>query len=169
MSHRHLILGLLAEHPMTGYDIKKHVSATLGTVTNASYGTLYPTLHKLRDDDAVEVQEIPQAGRPSKKVYKITIKGKEELMQWLQQPTAADQVKREFLLKLYFANNLPAEHLKIMISERQKAVETLQETSRAERNLLNNPWQVRIVDYTLAMCKAELEWLKQLELEIGVA
>ena len=86
MSHQYLILGLLADEPMTGYDIKKRVVSALSMATSASYGTLYPTLHKLLKEGSVEVQEIPQVSRPSKKVYSITDQGKEVLRGWLQQP-----------------------------------------------------------------------------------
>jgi DNA-binding PadR family transcriptional regulator len=89
------------ESPMSGYDIKKQVNAVLSAATNASYGTLYPTLHKLLKEGAVEMQEVEQRGRPSKKVYRITDQGRRELREWLKQPAAADQIRREFLLKLY--------------------------------------------------------------------
>jgi DNA-binding PadR family transcriptional regulator len=82
MAHKYLILGLLAERPMTGYDIKKHVKAVLSSVMNASYGTLYPALHKLLQDGAVEMQEVPQKGRPAKKIYRITTRGRAELEEW---------------------------------------------------------------------------------------
>lgn len=74
MSHRYLFLGLLKECPRSGYDIKKRVKVALGVVTNASYGALYPTLHKLETEGAVAMQEVPQRGRPSKKVYRLTEK-----------------------------------------------------------------------------------------------
>ncbi|MEO1291129.1 MAG: PadR family transcriptional regulator [Chloroflexota bacterium] len=64
MSHKYLILGLLAQNPMTGYDIRKHVKDVLSAATNASYGTLYPTLHKLLSEEAVHVTEVEQASRP---------------------------------------------------------------------------------------------------------
>lgn len=67
MSHRFLVLGLLSERPMTGYDIKKHVNVMLSAVTNASYGTLYPTLHKLLVEGAVKMDEIPQRDAHPKK------------------------------------------------------------------------------------------------------
>ena len=67
MSHRYLILGLLAERPMMGYDIKKRVIIARNAVTNVSYGTLYPTLHRLQSEDAVEMQEVHRmAGLPGR-------------------------------------------------------------------------------------------------------
>lgn len=169
MSHRYLILGLLSERPMTGYDIKKHVQGALAAVTNASYGTLYPTLHKLLRERAVEVNEVPQKGRPSKKVYHITDAGRRDLDLWLQQPAAADQVRREFLLKLYLAKDLPAQHLRHLIATRRRDVEATMRTLREEKNGVSNSYQAWVVDYSLSLYEAEIDWLQQLEERIGAA
>ena len=169
MSHRYLVLGLLSERPMTGYDIKKHVSVMLSAVTNASYGTLYPTLHKLLKEGAVKVAEIPQKGRPSKKVYSITETGQQELRGWLRKPAAADQVKREFLLKLYLAKNLSAQHIQSLVSDRRDQMTEKLDTLKAEKQAIDNPWQKWVVNYTLSLCKAEIDWLDELKAQIGVA
>jgi PadR family transcriptional regulator, regulatory protein AphA len=169
MSHRYLILGLLAEQPMTGYDIKKRVEAALRAATNASYGTLYPTLHKLLKEGAVEVQEVPQVSRPSKKVYRITEKGRREVDRWLKQPPASDQIRREFLLKLYLGKDLPAEDLQSLVSSRRDEAEAMLRTLRAEQKGVNNPRQAWVMDYALSLCKAEIDWLAQLQAQIGVA
>jgi len=169
MSHRYLVLGLLAEMPMTGYDIKKHVKATLSAVTNASYGTLYPTLHKLLKEGAVEMREIPQRGRPSKKVYSITSSGQAELKSWLKEPAAEDQVKREFLLKLYLSDNLPEEHVRALISSRRGEIEKRLKSLREKRDSLKSQKQALVVDYALSIYQAEIDWLAQLEDKLGVA
>jgi PadR family transcriptional regulator AphA len=169
MSHRYLILGLLAESPMTGYDIKKQVKSALSAVTNASYGTLYPTLHKLLLEGAIEVQEIPQASRPAKKVYYLTGAGRELLDDWLRQPPAADQIRREFLLKLYLAKDLPPEDLRHMLVSRRGEAEAMLRSLRTELKLAKDDRQVWIIDYAVSMCQAEIDWLTQLEARIGAA
>jgi DNA-binding PadR family transcriptional regulator len=67
MSHCYLMGGLLAEQPMTGYDMRKHI--VLYAVTRASYGTFYPTLHKLMEEGTVQEEDIEQDARPPKKLY----------------------------------------------------------------------------------------------------
>jgi PadR family transcriptional regulator, regulatory protein AphA len=168
MAHRYLILGLLAERPMTGYDIKKHVKVVLKAVTNASYGTLYPALHKLLEEGAVEVQEVPQKGRPAKKVYRITERGQQELENWLRQPAAADQIRREFLLKLYLARGMGRQDLLMLLATRRYETEMLFKSLRKEREGVSDPRQVWVVDYALSLCKAEMEWIRQLETQFGV-
>jgi DNA-binding PadR family transcriptional regulator len=154
---------------MTGYDIKKYVKVVLSAVTNASYGTLYPTLHKLLVEGAVAVHEVPQKGRPSKKVYQITDAGREELESWLRQPAAADQIKREFLLKLYLARHLPPHHIRTLVISRRGEVEAMLATLKAEKSDADSPQQIWVMDYALSLCQAEMDWLKQLEASIGVA
>ncbi|GAB4520159.1 MAG: hypothetical protein OHK0046_30000 [Anaerolineae bacterium] len=153
---------------MTGYDIKKQVTVSLSAITNASYGTLYPTLHKLLEDGAVDVDEIPQRGRPSKKVYRITQAGRDELASWLRQPAAADQVKREFLLKLYLAKDLSPTFLQALISERRDELERLRHALVEEQADIERPQQAWVMNYALKLCKAEMDWLEQIEAEIGV-
>ncbi len=151
---------------MSGYDIKKHVQKTLTAVTNASYGTLYPTLHKLLAEGALEMQEIPQTARPSKKLYRITEQGREELQKWLRQPPVADQIRREFLLKVYLAQHLPKEHFKALLAGRRDEQEAQLRALRQASNAPGSQRQKWIIDYALSQCAAELKWLDQLETEI---
>src|SRR6478736_5949242 len=42
------VLGLLAESPMHGYELRKRLNATLGSFRAFSFGSLYPTLRRLQ-------------------------------------------------------------------------------------------------------------------------
>jgi DNA-binding PadR family transcriptional regulator len=54
------VLGLLAEQPRHGYDLKKRLSETLGPLWGISFGSLYPALRRLERTGAiVEVDEDP--------------------------------------------------------------------------------------------------------------
>jgi DNA-binding PadR family transcriptional regulator len=154
---------------MTGYDIKKRIQSALSAATNASYGTLYPTLHKLLSEHAVEVQEVMQMSRPSKKVYHITERGRQELIDWLRQPAAADQVKREFLLKLYLAKGLPDDTLRSLLAKRRDETEAQLKTLKAEMKSASDRYQEWVIDYALSIAKAEIDWITQLETQLGVA
>jgi len=169
MSYKYLILGLLTERPMSGYDIKKQVKVALGVITSASYGTLYPTLHKLLEEGCVEMQEVPQRSRPSKKVYSLTDQGRVDLREWLKHPAEADQIRREFLLKLYLAKNLGQQELMAIIANRRVETETALHAFRADKLKIKDPQQAWIVDYALSLCEAEVTWLKNFEAQFTVA
>ena len=169
MSHRHLVLGLLSVRPMTGYEIKKRVGTTLKSVTNASYGTLYPTLHKLLAEGAVLMTEYPQERRPARKVYQLTARGRQELEAWLRQPAEADHIRREFLLKLFLARDLPPDDIKALIQQRREETalhlaELRQMQAVAhEETPVNLAW---VQDYTAEMYEAELTWLNRIMAQV---
>ena len=49
MSLKFALLGLLAESPKYGYEIKRRFEGALGNVWSVSYGQLYPTLRRLAE------------------------------------------------------------------------------------------------------------------------
>ena len=90
-----VVLALLKERPMYGYEIVKLVNARSGGRLEWKEGTLYPTLHKLQSDGLLKARwaDAPAAGgaspQPSggeggangrkRKYYSITGKGAAEL------------------------------------------------------------------------------------------
>ncbi|MEZ0326317.1 MAG: PadR family transcriptional regulator [Fimbriimonas sp.] len=74
-----LILGALQRSPMHGYELAKHLKDAGSQVLIFGEGQLYPALHKLERDQFIEATWIPQEGRPSRKVYQLTEKGRLEL------------------------------------------------------------------------------------------
>lgn len=151
---------------MSGYDIKKHVQKTLTAVTNASYGTLYPTLHKLLAEGSVAMQEIPQTARPSKKLYRITEQGRSELQVWLKEPPVSDQIRREFLLKVYLAQHLSKDDFRALLARRRDEAEVQLQALRQASHAPSSQWQKWVIAYALSQCAAEIEWLNQLTTEI---
>ena len=77
-----VVLGLLAYEPMTGYDLKAAIQATVGHFWQESYGQLYPTLHALRDDGLVTMTHEADGGR-TRNVYAITDEGRAAVLAWL--------------------------------------------------------------------------------------
>src|SRR4051794_41449209 len=51
------VLGLLAEQPLHGYELKKRLSETLGPLWGISFGSLYPALRRLERGGAIEAVE----------------------------------------------------------------------------------------------------------------
>ncbi|MFQ6057366.1 MAG: PadR family transcriptional regulator [Anaerolineae bacterium] len=74
-----LILSLLREKPMYGYQIAKELKRRSQDYFDFKEGTLYPALHRLEKEGLVrgEWQVVEQG--PSRKYYFITEKGKKVL------------------------------------------------------------------------------------------
>ena len=69
---RFIILGLLGARPMTGYDIKRAFDRSLATYWNAGNSQIYTSLKTLAARGLVTSELIPQEGRPSRRVYRLT-------------------------------------------------------------------------------------------------
>ena len=74
-----MILRLLAEKSMYGYQIVKELQKRSEGYFELEQGTLYPALHRLEKDALVHSRwEVVEDG-PSRKYYYITDKGRTEL------------------------------------------------------------------------------------------
>jgi DNA-binding PadR family transcriptional regulator len=74
-----LVLSLLSEGPMYGYQISKELAARSGGVFDFKEGTLYPALHRMEKDGLMtSYWEVVEEG-PSRKYYAITEQGRDAL------------------------------------------------------------------------------------------
>jgi DNA-binding PadR family transcriptional regulator len=81
-----VVLALVRERPMYGYEMVKQVNARTGGRLEWREGTLYPALHKLESDGLIiaEWRDAPassagSSGARQRKYYAITRKGRSEL------------------------------------------------------------------------------------------
>jgi DNA-binding PadR family transcriptional regulator len=80
MSLRFALLGLLADHPMTGYDLARRFDRSLANVWPASHSQIYPELARLSDGGLIRQAA---SGSRGKKIYEITPSGLDEIREWL--------------------------------------------------------------------------------------
>ena len=86
MSVRMVILGLLRERPLYGYEIKHIIEDHMGDWTSIAFGSIYFALDKLAKERLVEKVSVEQDGkRPSRSVYEITDAGRKEFMHLLRE------------------------------------------------------------------------------------
>ena len=74
-----LILAVLADHALHGYEISKRIRTQSQEVLKYGEGQLYPALHKLEQAGHIAAEWIEQDGKPNRKVYSLTESGREEL------------------------------------------------------------------------------------------
>jgi PadR family transcriptional regulator AphA len=125
-----VVLGLLAQGPRSGYDIKTVVDRSTRFFWAASYGQIYPELKRLEQDGLVEGEDQPRGGR-GRRVYKLTEAGREALVEWLLGTTTTVELRDESLLRLFFADNLPREDALLLLEGRKRGHETYLELLRA--------------------------------------
>jgi PadR family transcriptional regulator, regulatory protein AphA len=102
------ILGLLAESPRSGYDIKLEVEGRLKHFWHESFGHIYPMLQRLQRRRLISVRAVAGTrGRPERKVYSITAAGRRALTAWFSEPPAASRPRNELLLRLFLGKYAP--------------------------------------------------------------
>ncbi|MEJ7634853.1 PadR family transcriptional regulator [Aeromicrobium sp.] len=100
MALEHAILVSLAEKSASGYDLARRFDASIGHFWKASHQQIYKVLGRMQADGWVASELIAQDGRPDKKVYVITVRGREELTLWTSKATPVEHLRSEFAVKL---------------------------------------------------------------------
>jgi len=162
VSFRHVILGLLSQQPMSGYDIKRFLKSLDWLVGSSSFGSIYPALHALLTDSLVTVDVVYHQDRPPKKIYGITEAGKQVLQEWINQPAVPGASLKAFLMRLMLASNFSHAGLIAHLEQRRSQVEIQRATLEQDtggQDEATDLGQRLALDYGLAVAMAELAWL----------
>jgi DNA-binding PadR family transcriptional regulator len=168
-SSMEVLLGILAIQPMSGYDLGQNIRASVGHIWNESYGQIYPNLKKLEADGFVTAKAERQKGKPDRRIYFITEKGQERLVKWLSVQPQPEVPRNEFLLKLFFGEQIPTE---ILIGWVEHVIESesavLQELTRVEREEIAQnqhypgaPYWKMAARFGQMELKAHLNWAEE--------
>ncbi len=162
VSTRYIILGLLAQQPMSGYDIKSLFKDLSWLVDTPSYGSLYPTLHALLAEDLVSVSIGPGQGKPTRKLYAITVAGQTALQSWFRESATAGLSIRGFARRLVVASSLSGDDLKDhLMQRRSQVVGYLTRPKDTDGRRKGGSDQQLVHDYGTFIAKAELAWLDE--------
>ena len=123
MDVKTVCLGMLTDGEASGYDMKKCFESSFGHFFPAGYGSIYPALSTLARNGLVEFELVPQDGKPDRKVYNITDKGREALTDGLANPNPAHKLRSEFLATLWFAHLMTAEQVDAVIENKLAEVD----------------------------------------------
>ncbi len=120
------LLSLLARQDFSGYEIKQLMQAPIGFFWRARHSQIYPELARLEELGYVTHEVVEQQNVPDKKVYTLTAAGREQLRQWVSEPSEAAVIRDEFLLKtfsLWLAD--PAAAIAVVEDQARQHVEQL--------------------------------------------
>ena len=100
MALEHALLVALRERPAAGLDLARRFSRSIGFFWHATHQQIYRVLARMEADGWVDVETVPQAGRPDKKVYAVSPAGDEALAAWLAAPSPMESFRSELAVKL---------------------------------------------------------------------
>jgi DNA-binding PadR family transcriptional regulator len=159
------ILGLLKERPVHGYQLKKHLSDTLGSFWQVSYGSLYPALKRLQREGAVEMTFPKEEVGRRKNVYRITRKGETMFAELLERAGQEATEDSGFSVRLAFFKYLKPE-TRIRLLERRRAFlegrgTSLEDSLRSYRERIDN-YTLSLMNHELAATESDIRWLDDL-------
>lgn len=176
------ILGLLKEHQLHGYELKKRLAGELGFASGVSFGSLYPALARLEAAGAVEAVLPPDEAPPpsgseqaaartrkasargtrGRKVYAITPRGEDLFGELLAAETQSSDDEKLFNLRLAFARYLPPD-ARIGMLERRRAhlVERLIQI-RSRVKAVRDAYAQSLVEHDREAAEHDLSWIERL-------
>ncbi len=169
MSTRLVILGLLRDQNLYGYEIKRIIQEHMADWTSIAFGSIYFALDKMAEDGLVKkVGTEQEGGRPSRSVYQITEAGRAEFMRLLRQVWREPE-RSYFALDigLFFMPALPLDEIKAYLRERIAQLDMATQgliTHRAEQLAQADTPRLAatIFDHIQAHLGAELDWTRDL-------
>lgn len=169
MSLEIAILGFLAEHPRSGYDLKTRCfSGPIAGFWNADQAQIYRTLDRLERERLVSVRRTRQEGRPDRKLFEITPAGSELLGVALSSPPPPPPQRDAFLVQLYFAHRLGDEELGHVLRARRDEHQALLDELEGHSDALAHDMTLTArdallrqtaLDGAVARQRASIDWL----------
>jgi DNA-binding PadR family transcriptional regulator len=170
MSLKHAILGFLTMRPFSGYEMTKLINESINAFWSATQSQVYQTLKQLKNQGLVRMERVQQENRPDKKVYEITDKGKEELLDWLTTPQGLPTFRIPLLVQITFSYHLENDQILALFQSHANAcrqrLESLRRGEETERYMkYGTPRMQRLWQLTrtngIGYYEAELDWIEQ--------
>ncbi len=165
---RYPILALLSDNPAHGYELKGGVEASRGRISPPlNIGQIYTTLGRLERDELVEASDVDQAGRPNKRVYRITDAGRKALESWIGQASTETRLKDDFFQKLMLVASLGiADPLELLDRQRAEYLRSLREVQRLASEAAGDLPSELLAEGASLHLQADLKWLDLCEQRI---
>jgi DNA-binding PadR family transcriptional regulator len=173
---QYAILGLISARAegAHGYQLKLEFDALYGDFWSLNYGQLYRTLERLERAGHIGGTELLQIGRPSRKVYRITSRGRQNLDDWLLSPPTYEPrpMRDELSVKLLFlTDDKRSETLALVRSQRAVYLQHLARLTKRRSALEEQSPEDLFVTRLLLLqadmrVRADLAWLDMVEKEL---
>jgi DNA-binding PadR family transcriptional regulator len=93
MSLKFALLALLRVGPLSGYDLQKQFSLSVGHVWHAPDSQIYPELRKMEAEGLIEGEEQARGQRATRRVYHVTPEGERAFLDWMGTPLEYARVR----------------------------------------------------------------------------
>jgi DNA-binding PadR family transcriptional regulator len=171
MALREVILTVLTQGEMTGYQITRNFDDVLAYFWRASHQQVYRELARLSADGCVTHEVVEQSGKPNKKVYGLTDRGRGELARWVAAETEPPRPQYDLLVKLLAAPAVGRDVLLREIDRQQTFTSAILGDLRAKREACSRIPSARFGEHErtlylalrrgLLLVEAQSRWLEE--------
>ncbi len=174
---RYVLLGLLQEEELSGYEMKKIIDVRMSFFWQESYGQIYPELNKMLEEGLIDIFDAEAApGTKREKIrYKLTALGEQELKRWMEAENEKDSIRSECLLKMFLSTDKNREEMKkhLLIFQEQSEHKLMifgvfDAELRKIIDLHNNHRQIlAVLNLGMRQAKLYIEWCEEQLDQIG--
>lgn len=168
MSVRHSLLGLLAQRPRYGYELRVAFTTLAGGSENwdVTPAQIYTTLNRMRESGLVDIEESSDHSTTEKRKYSITPSGLDELNRWFMTDVRDEPQQDAFYLKLMLSRDLDfVDTNRLIHIQRNGLYRDLHRITQARQKLDSKRELARIMimDKAIMHLEADLRWLDMVE------
>jgi len=175
MDIKYALLGFLSWKSLTGYELKKLVTNSIGFEWSGNNNQIYTSLVELHRDNLVISELKPQERYPTRKVYSINNSGRHALKEWVMGNVEPPMIRKSFLIQLAWSDHLSKNEMEDMLKHYELELETqimmLREQMR--RGVINPArtarerylWE-KISENYLRSYELELQWTREIHSEV---
>ena len=164
-TNSYAILGLISFGEMSGYDLKRFADQSIHYFYwSPAVSQIYSELRRLKSMGFVTERRVEQQTRPDKRLYRITLSGREELQRWLDDPDVDQDVRKsKLLLKLFFGRDTSLEvvinQLLTRLSQMEDRLAQYEQIEKEIKDLDDWLHPYLVLQSGLVHTRAEIEWV----------
>jgi DNA-binding PadR family transcriptional regulator len=154
------LLGLLHEHPRTGWDLLQEAQRGLARFWNVTASHVYRELKVLEERGLIEAGELgPRERRP----YAITPAGRAAFAEWIALDPGPEQIRIPLLVSLWFGKHVDDATLAGFVASHRAAHERrLADYREVATTVAGDPHVDAVVQFGISYEEAFLDWLASL-------
>jgi DNA-binding PadR family transcriptional regulator len=151
MSLRYALLAILRVGPLSGYDLQKQFSQSVGHVWHAPDSQIYPELRRMEEGGLVEGEDQLRGERGRRRVYHVTEAGDRAFVEWMNAPMEYQRVRDPAHLRAAYLETVSYDTARQFFRDHIAQWERELEQWRGELthiDMLSNPMLVRRLEVT---------------------
>ena len=171
LSLEFVLLALLEDHPMHGYELYHELCQLNGIslIWNIKQPLLYAILEKLESDGLLSSQLVAGESYPPRKYFHLTETGRSSLEAWMSAPVRrARDIRQEFLARLIVCRRYGKSKVMDLIHAQQRACQAWSDELAAQVPQLDSDhideWMVH--SFRANRVAGLIAWLDELERQV---